>query len=616
MTSMNWPKIPPPSVKDTIITSLELLFDHSTSPEQALTAYISSSSRADGARDGLVLYALSISYSLLKTFHQQTHQLWREKENRSEATHIIRCAISAVENAYETFKHRHNINYFAVSMPPVSREASTDVAIPAEPKHLTSPPTNDNPVATALATTQDVIRRSDSPDRAKIVEISIEDHSSEDQTPGTLHSEILSIIFSYLIRPRTSQSQVTLSICSQVNHRWYAEASRLLWAAPVVVSHRQVGDLARGLMVAQMNTGLSSNHRFVPAMKKLDLSNVRLHEAEGAFTLTRALCWRSSLSWSLKDVRIRADSIGEEIFYRLLRRNKYIETLVISEMILTGKPPKTEKYNGAPLKTLVLEFMRPQKRGAVFSDAIIHCLGPSLMYLDVTGSRATVDDNVVSSIVKQCPNPKGLWLGETDVGDNGLEALSQHCKSLKRLQLVDCQRVSDEGLRFVLSSCLDIEYIDLIGTQATPKAIELAATHLQSIKGLWYENLRGLNVNEEASLVEAVIGLVIKRGAGLRDLAICNPGLLNADCINLIAESCPNLQKLWLGNSGEALPADSLKNMMVSCSKLTTLVLPRMVPAESVQAIARDIGAKYNTRPFSLRRPDSEFGFTVSNIYD
>ncbi|TPX53539.1 hypothetical protein SeMB42_g00725 [Synchytrium endobioticum] len=462
---------------------------------------------ADGARDGPTLYALSLSHSLLKVLHTNTNRVWRHnKDDRADAAHVIRHAISALENG-SSYTDRHLI--IRTTNTNINPCAATD-----EADTFANSGNHDDPETASNDTITFSSMNIDPPNDLAIERRTIH-----------LPPELLSIVFSNFTKSRTSETQSTLAKCARVSHAWYIEASRALWSEPLIQTHQQLGSLTRSLMIAQANLERPREQRLaVPAMRKLDLSKVCLHDWEGAFTLTRALCWRSSLSWSLTDVRIRADQIGEEALWRLLRRGQKVESLMISGLLCAGQSPRNQEQFRAALarvNTLVLENMRPRRRGINFADSfIISSLDLALLRLDLSGGRGLVDDKAVKAIAAKCFNLQGLWLSETVVGDVGIKLLGQNCKQLKTLSL------------------------NLTGTSATDITINLLATSQPYLKGVWFNKGRA-GIPDRALVSESISNLITKRGSQLHDLAIAHWGLYDT-IINLIAEKCTDLRRLWL----------------------------------------------------------------------
>ncbi|TPX46366.1 hypothetical protein SeLEV6574_g03272 [Synchytrium endobioticum] len=564
---------------------------------------------ADGARDGPTLYALSLSHSLLKVLHTNTNRVWRHnKDDRADAAHVIRHAISALENVYTMYSQGRNINQYAPTLPPIHRDRATrtdtsslelptptvsgtsDYEIPAFIGRIKL---SVNPcAATDEADTFANSGNHDDPETASNDTITFSSMNIDPPNDlaierRTIHlpPELLSIVFSNFTKSRTSETQSTLAKCARVSHAWYIEASRALWSEPLIQTHQQLGSLTRSLMIAQANLERPREQRLaVPAMRKLDLSKVCLHDWEGAFTLTRALCWRSSLSWSLTDVRIRADQIGEEALWRLLRRGQKVESLMISGLLCAGQSPRNQEQFRAALarvNTLVLENMRPRRRGINFADSfIISSLDLALLRLDLSGGRGLVDDKAVKAIAAKCFNLQGLWLSETVVGDVGIKLLGQNCKQLKTLSL------------------------NLTGTSATDITINLLATSQPYLKGVWFNKGRA-GIPDRALVSESISNLITKRGSQLHDLAIAHWGLYDT-IINLIAEKCTDLRRLWLGGNathGAVVEDAMLRNLINSCTSLNTLVLRRAQRPHLDPQLDAEIRNNFTTREFGIERP-------------
>lgn len=103
-------------------------------------------------------------------------------------------------------------------------------------------------------------------------------------------------------------------------------------------------------------------------------------------------------------------------------------------------------------------------------------------------SRTRVDDATLKSFA-QMPKLEWLKLSSTKISDQGLKNLAPMGGRLIKLDLDNCKRITNEGLRFIIKTFPNMQWLHIGDTSVTNTAVpELAK--LRNLKRLWLPSLR------------------------------------------------------------------------------------------------------------------------------
>ena len=196
----------------------------------------------------------------------------------------------------------------------------------------------------------------------------------------------------------------------------------------------------------------------------------------------------------------------------------------------------------------------------------------------------------------------------TEMGNDGLEALSQIAPALQKLVITGMFRASDSGLCKLFQSCVDLECLHLIppGDKVSPQGNPRISDKSLLILGRTCRKLRSLALPPSNRITDAgLCGLskncsrkfiydtvnahhVMDDFTGIEELHI--PGARNVTDEGLIqvATNNPGLRELSLTNC-EGITSAGVGILAVSCSKLVFLSLAKCnIDDYGLEAIARE----------------------------
>ncbi|TPX51763.1 hypothetical protein SeMB42_g01819 [Synchytrium endobioticum] len=499
---------------------------------------------SDGGRDIPTADAISLSYSLLKVFHDNVNMVWHTHDHQDRAARIIEHALWSLEHAHLMCVDGQELKPLQTFLPPMTEPH-------VEP-------------STSQTSTTPTTPESAAPDNGS--------------TPSRYFPpEILEIIFSQLTKVRSSADQSTLAQCALVSRLWSDEAARLLWAVPKLENRHQLGLFARSVMQAERDVKIFN--RKPPLLRKLDFTNVVIQPHNGADGLLKLMCFSSSLSVCLKDVRVRGDVIHRDCLFiedllcsvlqspHVMLEVLHIESIWIGDGVIRNPLFLSQRF--AKLKALKLSDLKPNGGDRLLPPSVIEALGPSLVKLDLSGSGTCVNDDVITGITKRCSSLQYLWLDSCGLGDGWIESLGQFCNGLKLLSLCCTIGVSKSGLAKLLPHARRLEYLNIQGiTGPTAELFNLMVLHQLPVKGLWVDSMK--------SDMDALKALLIDRRQTLRYLDINKEHeCINNDFVKFLAEHCTDYRYFGLATLWVTVDDETVRHLMKSCPQLEALGISR-----------------------------------------
>jgi hypothetical protein len=159
-----------------------------------------------------------------------------------------------------------------------------------------------------------------------------------------------------------------------------------------------------------------------------------------------------------------------------------------------------------------------------FNDAAIieisrHC--PLLEELELFGCSFFdhITDVSISEVARTHPGLKKLGVGESDVTDEGLYAIAEHCKGLKSLCTSWSVKVSDAGIIRIAENCLQLKELRICKHSSYGRSVVYFV------------------------ITDAAMNAVAEHLTLLEDLDI-NGSAVTDDCISMIRQNCVNLKHL------------------------------------------------------------------------
>ncbi|KAI9278332.1 hypothetical protein BDA99DRAFT_455086 [Phascolomyces articulosus] len=83
-----------------------------------------------------------------------------------------------------------------------------------------------------------------------------------------------------------------------------------------------------------------------------------------------------------------------------------------------------------------------------------------LQYLSINGNRH-VDDTTLASIIPFLKELRELDIGATAIRDRSLILIAEHCKKLESLDVSDCYRITEQGIRCVTAQLPQLNYLSI-----------------------------------------------------------------------------------------------------------------------------------------------------------
>ena len=164
------------------------------------------------------------------------------------------------------------------------------------------------------------------------------------------------------------------------------------------------------------------------------------------------------------------------------------------------------------------------------------------------------DDVSVSQIVVKCPKLRSLSLVRSDVSDAAMRAVANTCTHLEQLDVIQCFKVTDGGLKDVTRSCAELGHL--------------------TVSRVW-ECVADLPHYDLYCQMEVEMPYLLRFAPQISD-----------DCMRAIAADCAALKSLRLSSC--LVTDNGLSSVVASCRRLTTvnLRLCPFVTDETIIAIA------------------------------
>ncbi|WCJ36678.1 F-box protein SKIP2 [Euphorbia peplus] len=160
---------------------------------------------------------------------------------------------------------------------------------------------------------------------------------------------------------------------------------------------------------------------------------------------------------------------------------------------------------------------------------------------EIQMENVQMGDAGLIAISSYCPELQVLQLTRTtDCTDDGLSAVSNSCKNLRKLHIDAWSRfggrtIGDAGILSVAKQCSNMQELVLMGIPITMSSLTLLASNCTSLERLALCNTESVGDSE--------MGLIAEKFTALKKLCIKNCPISEKG-IEAIAEGCPNLVKL------------------------------------------------------------------------
>ncbi|WAR03833.1 YQOA-like protein [Mya arenaria] len=155
------------------------------------------------------------------------------------------------------------------------------------------------------------------------------------------------------------------------------------------------------------------------------------------------------------------DMLFEEVMVRILSLLSWKERVGVERVCWRWKHLVQRTWSSVHH----LHFRNIFKGFGGLTDKNLGCLlsrcGSYLTSLDVAASPRILTTFAMDVIGKHCPSLQELDLTSVKVTDISLKNLVSRCTNLRRLWLRKCFHVTDKGVRYVLSVCSQLAYLDL-----------------------------------------------------------------------------------------------------------------------------------------------------------
>jgi len=164
----------------------------------------------------------------------------------------------------------------------------------------------------------------------------------------------------------------------------------------------------------------------------------------------------------------------------------------------------------------------------------------TLKELDLGGSN-TLNDSIVETIAVNCPLLESLYLWATDVGDLGVQYLTQNCAFLTTLELWNCTLISDAALQHLAKASFATSLSTLI-LRGCDKITDQGLEYLsQSCHNLVNFSVRGCKL-----LTDKGILTLVTQSNKFEELMLSFCHQLTDVSLEAIGNHCDRLKKLYL----------------------------------------------------------------------
>ncbi|KAI8147211.1 hypothetical protein BJV82DRAFT_598187 [Fennellomyces sp. T-0311] len=94
-------------------------------------------------------------------------------------------------------------------------------------------------------------------------------------------------------------------------------------------------------------------------------------------------------------------------------------------------------------------------------DVLVSCVqNLDLRYLSLNENRC-VDDKIMIQLLPRLASLRGLDIGATNIRDRTLKHIAKYCKQLESLDVSDCQRITEDGVRCLTTELPRLNFLNL-----------------------------------------------------------------------------------------------------------------------------------------------------------
>ncbi|XP_052800597.1 F-box/LRR-repeat protein fbxl-1-like isoform X2 [Mya arenaria] len=231
------------------------------------------------------------------------------------------------------------------------------------------------------------------------------------------------------------------------------------------------------------------------------------------------------------------DMLFEEVMVRILSLLSWKERVGVERVCWRWKHLVQRTWSSVHH----LHFRNIFKGFGGLTDKNLGCLlsrcGSYLTSLDVAASPRILTTFAMDVIGKHCPSLQELDLTSVKVTDISLKNLVSRCTNLRRLWLRKCFHVTDKGVRYVLSVCSQLAYLDLS---------DMPVISGQCFKKVSREHsaLKSVILTNNHSVSDAGMSQLVSRCSQLEELNISNCLNISSATHTQICQTLSNLRVL------------------------------------------------------------------------
>lgn len=151
------------------------------------------------------------------------------------------------------------------------------------------------------------------------------------------------------------------------------------------------------------------------------------------------------------------------------------------------------------------------------------------------------------AISQHCPDLKQLTLNETSyvVGvDEAISCIVTECRKLRKLNLIQCQHLTDTGLAAITAHCTQLEEFRITRNGRITEAPVMALLHARGA------NLRALSLSGCLNIRSVVIAAIATHCTMLRTLDISYLSIIGPAYLELVVRRLKNIVRLNASNWG------------------------------------------------------------------
>ena len=185
-----------------------------------------------------------------------------------------------------------------------------------------------------------------------------------------------------------------------------------------------------------------------------------------------------------------------------------------------------------------------------------------LKKLDLMGCKKLTDKGL-KLILSKCHNLKELNLTWTNITGEHLDSLGIDCPILEKLELSYCIKITDKVLKLILSKCHNLKELALRG-------IDITGEHLDSLD-IDFSELKKLDLMGCKKLTDKGLKLILSKCHNLKELNLTWTNI-TGEHLDSLGIDCPILEKLNL-SCCKTLTVKDLKSILSKCPNLKELDL-------------------------------------------